>query len=223
MVTASPNTPARAAAISAGVFDGVIEAGGGLTQTDPKIIKKTTAILKASVSSAVKASLLLESDPGVTIPSSNGDGAGGSDPGTSTLRTEKGAAAVVTGYVSQAYLPITGTKDIDPNMLAILNAAGKAGGKLYAIDMAQAAAQAAASLYLIANPTATFTLGTDFAGIVTAFTGVSAIASPNAIQSAVNFGINEAIAHVVGAGAAGVTNYGTRPVTGTFVTSIYEL
>ncbi len=213
---------ARAAALTAGVVDGVIAGEGGTGQTDPKIIAKTTSILKSTVSAAVKAALLLQ---GPSMEIATGDGQSATAISSSTPLPSKGAAGVITGYVSQAYNPALGdAKDVSAATIgAILTAAGKS-AKAYVVDMAQAAADAAGTLYLQANPTVTsFNYGTDFSTIVTAFNGINTTLGTFAIQSAVNLGLQQALNNVAGAGAAGVVNYTLHPASGTAVTSIYEL
>ena len=77
-------------------------------------------------------------------------------------------------------------------------------------------------MYLNAHPgTQPSQLNGAYQGVVTALQNFGQ--TPSALQGAVQFGINQAFAQVGGAGAAGVVNYTTRPFSGSFVTSIYDL
>jgi hypothetical protein len=222
-LSTATNLPARAAAITAGVLDGVIEAEGfqyGNTPTATQLTAGTTDI-KATVTAAVKAALLL-TDASVSISTPTGSVA------------DNGPAAVMTAYLSQAYNPVPGTEDIvdssptNATISAILTAVAKTAGKTYVLTMAQAAAQAAAEVYDFYNGATVFS-GTAYAGIVSAFeaatstfTGSGVPTNPQVV-AAVAAGVTAAENSTTGFGAAGVVNYATRPVTGSFVTSIYEL
>lgn len=194
------NPVAAAAAISAGLTCGILEAKS----------PKELAYLKSAVSAAVKAALLLEG-PGATFRQSTGSG------GAFTLQTEKGAAGVVTGYISQSV--DVGQTDIAGGAAgtigAILTAATKA-AKKYALEIVQAAGQAAAAIS--GNPGGY--VGSAIAAAV--FNGGSKFSLAQ-IQAALNFGIAEAVANRVGAGAAGVLDYTHFHCTGAPVTSIFNL
>ncbi len=194
---------ARAAAITAGLVDGLIESHNS----------KTDASLKAVVSAAVKASITLTGlDPNFQQVGTNGSASGA---------VSTGPAGVITGYVSQ-YAKPTSTDFVD----AVLNAAAKS-AKAYVLQIAQAAAEAAAYVYDTHNATPAGA-GT-YAGIVNALNGVNPTLTSAQIRAAVDFGIAQAQSlaggnlAAAGAGAAGVMNYTTHPVTGNFVTSILDL
>ncbi len=189
------NPVAAAAAITAGFTCGILEAKTGVKELNN---------LKAAVSAAVKASLALNS--GVATFSQM------TTTGSPTMQTEKGAAGVVTGYVAQEVT--AGATTIDATTIAVLTAATKA-AKAYAMEIAQAAGQAARSV-----AGASFTGG---AAIAAAISAAGPAASAAQVLSAVNYGISQAALTVAGAGAAGVVNYTHVSATGSPVTSIFDL
>ena len=188
------NPVAAAAAISAGVTCGILEA---------KTTVKELGYLKAAVSAAVKASLALQSGS----PTFSQMQASGSP----SLVTEKGAAGVVTGYVAMEVT--AGDTTIDATTAAVITAAVKA-GKAFALEIAQAAGQAARSVS---------GAYTNAAAIQAAVTAAGPAFSPAQVLAAVNYGISQAAAFVAGAGAAGVVNYTHVSCTGAPVTSIFDL
>ena len=189
------NPVAAAAAITAGFTCGILEAKTGI---------KELANLKASVSAAVKASIALQSGAATFSQMTAG--------GSPTLQTEKGAAGVVTGYFSHEVT--AGDTTIDATTKAVLRAAAGA-AKIYALEIAQAAGQAARSV-----AGASFT---DAAAIQAEISAAGVAFGPGQILAAVNYGISQAALSIVGAGAAGVVNYTHVSCTGSPVTSIFDL
>ena len=88
--------------------------------------------------------------------------------------------------------------------------------KNYILEIAQAAAQAAATV----SGTPQTYLGD---GIVSALMLSKSAFTQNEIRNAVTYGIQQASNGIVGAGAAGVRNYAFSSGTGTPVTSIFDL
>lgn len=200
------NPVAAATAITAGFTNGILEA---------KLIQaKELAALKGAVSAAVKAAMLLQGN-GVEGAGNFRQSNGGAGTFFPAPTTQKGAAGVITGYVSQELaasdvaLPggSTGT------VAAIITAAAMT-AKIYALEIAQAAAQAARFV----SP-----VFTDEASIIAAIIAAGSAFTSTQITNAVNFGFNEAVAGRVGAGAAGVVNYTHHTGTGAPVTSIFDL
>lgn len=192
------NPVAAAAAISAGVTTGILEAKTGAKELNN---------LKAAVSAMVKAVIFLQS-AGPTFSQMKSTG-------TASLETEKGAAGVITGYVSQEIAPadIVLPGGAGGTVGAVITAAVKA-AKLYALEIAQAAGQAARS---VASGY------TDAASIQAAVLAAGSSFTSTQILAAVNYGISQGAASVPGAGAAGTLNYANATGTGPYVTSIFDL
>lgn len=198
------NSVAAAAAITAGVTCGILEAKSS----------KEASALKATIAAAVKAAIGLEGN--------GAEGAGqfrqsdGTASGFATV-TQKGPAGVITGYISQEVdatvnqLPGGATGTIGTVLTAAVKKA-----KGYALEIAQAAAQAIRSI----SPNFTSDLG---GALATAISNGGSAFGSGQIQNAISFGITEAAAGRVGAGAAGVLNYAHFNCTGSPVTSIFEL
>ena len=204
------DAPSAAAAIVAGVTNGVLE--GKLDPTD-LTRKKEGAALKAAVSAAVKAAIALQ---GVAVVTQTTSG--------TTSKTDNGPAGVITGYISQAIPGTAGQNDIPGGATGIvgsvITAAVKA-AKEHALSIAQAAATA---IVEISDSEATFTGAQLAQAVLNAKAKVNGTLLTLAqIQAAVTFGKNQAAANVPGAGAAGVLNYSHHSGTGAPVTSIFDL
>ena len=204
------DAPSAAAAIMAGVTNGVLEAK--IDPTDATR-KKEGATLKAAVSAAVKASIALQ---GVAVLTQTTTG--------TSPKTDNGPAGVITGYISQAIPGTAGQNDIPGGatgvVFQVIKAAVKA-AKDHALSIAQAAATA---IVEISDSEATFT-GTQLVqAVFQAGAKVNgSLLTLAQIQAAVTFGKNQAAANVPGAGAAGVLNYSHHSGTGSPVTSIFDL
>lgn len=211
----STNDPAeRASAITAGAVDGVLESG--------LVAKSTSSVLKGLVSTAVKTVVsqsLFTTKEFVRVNPA--------DIGTTTTGFVSASSAVVTAYISQV---VTGAETpadaINATVQSILTAAAKSAKKYvaegYINDMAQAAATAAATLYINYGGHAA-PVAADYANIVLAFTAAVGPTQTAALVAAVQLGVNEANAAHLGVGALGVVSYTLHPVSGTFVTSIFNL
>ena len=172
---ASPgDQTARAAALAAGLINGLREARSGT---------KEAAQITLAVGRAVKAARKLT---GPAVATSDG----------SAARTKNGPAAIVTGVVSQ----LVTSGDIKFGFGYILSAAVRK-APTHALSIAQAAAQAAASI-----GGADFKTGAIVNSIASAGSGFSA----EQIRSAARFGKAQAQSEVAGAGATGVRNYEHR-------------
>jgi hypothetical protein len=198
------NPVAAAAAITAGVTCGILETKS----------TKELNYVKAAVSAAVKSAAALEG---------NGDeGAGNfhqSDggAGTFTSTTQKGAAGVITGYVSESVN--VGQTDIPGGATGLVGtviAAAVKADKKDALAIAQAAATAAAT---ISGAPGAY-IG---AALATAILNGGAAVTLAQIQNAIAFGRDEAVAGRLGAGALGVSSYLHYNCTGSPVTSIFNL
>ena len=204
------DAPSAAAAIMAGVTNGVLE--GKLDPTDATR-KKEGAALKAAVSAAVKAAIALQGTAVVTQTTSG-----------TTSKTDNGPAGVITGYISMVTSGAPGQNDIVGGATgivgAVITAAVKA-AKDHALSIAQAAATA---IVEISDSEATFTGAQLAQAVLNAKAKVNGVLLTLAqIQAAVTFGKNQAAANVPGAGAAGVLNYSHHSGTGAPVTSIFDL
>ena len=175
---ASPgDQTARAAALAAGLINGLREARSG---------GKEAAQIDLAIGGIVKAARKLT---GPAVATSDG----------STARTKNGPAAIVTGVVSQLVTP----GDTKFRFGYILTAASQKAGA-HALSIAQAAAQAAASI-----GGADFKIGAIVNSIASAGSGFSA----EQIRNAARFGKSQAESEVAGAGAAGVRKYQHRSGT----------
>ncbi len=208
------NAPERASAITAGVVDGVIRANLAtqkLQQTD----------LVAVVAASVKAASTLVSDSSQTVLTYTPGSAGLSG----SQAVESGSAAATVGAVSQIYKfdadKFEASTSVNEQILsAVLTAAEKAAGKLYYLNVAQAAAQAIGSLYKSGNGNSyTYTDG-DFAALIDALQKGAPATLHDEVKNAVVFGLNNLAG---AAGAAGVENYSVTPTSNNYVSSLYNL
>jgi len=205
----------RAALITAGVVDGLVES---FAPTD----KKLPADLKAVVSAAVKAAISLKG------PTTDFQQSDGTATGTKSNVAATGPAGVVTGYVSQ--VASTTSTEFDATITAVLAAAAKS-AKGYVLEIAQAAASAAASIYLEHNATIPANAYQTIAGTLQL---ANLTLTLQQIDNAIAFGVAQAKKNDVSlvAGGAGVSNgsnhFSVHPAingtpTGLPVTSIFDL
>jgi hypothetical protein len=213
--------PAAAAAITAGLTSGILEAN--LSATD------TQNALSSTISAAVAASLT-QNGTALRGPANPFNAPGDtalhfqqSDGGVGTVKSGTqltvGAAGAITGYIAE--VTNSGDATISAITKAVLTAAVGGGARPYALEIAQAAGQAlrwvgglnvttAAGGGLVAgNPI--FDIATAMASTVTGFATLAQL------ENAVAFGINQAAAGVIGAGALGLNATGLNPGTGSLL------
>ncbi len=200
--------PAAAAAITAGLTTGILEANLSTANTQTALSSTVAAAVAASL--AQNGTLLR----GPTSPFfSNGVATAGSfqqsdgGVGTSTNAQTVGAAGAITGYIAEVTLPTDTT--ISAVTKAVLAAAVGGGARPYALAMAQAAGQALAWVANanfnsgnVNNATYTAQAAADIANAMAA--SVSGFATLAQLTNAATFGINQAEAGVIGAGALGL-------------------
>jgi hypothetical protein len=213
--------PAAAAAITAGVTTGILEANLG---------SGTQAALSSAVAAAVAASITQNGTAlrGPTNPfnasvpdqSLQFQQSTGTSPTASTGAQTVGAAGAITGYVAE----VTKSTDttISATTIAVLTASVGGGARPYALQMAQAAAQAFAwvtGLTTASPAVVNNTVGNpvfDIANAIEAGVG-SAFATLPALENAVAFGIDQAEHGMIGAGALGLNATGLNLSNGSLV------
>ena len=233
--------PAAAAAITAGLVTGLMEAnldGNNVTDGPPLNqasttagFPNTTAALTSVVSAAVAASI---SQGGVYL---SGPTAGGgrvfnnpadanagfqqiitSGSGTVvTTQATAGGAGAITGYIAQ--VTISGDTTISAITAAVLRAAVGGSARNFAMQIAQAAGQAlrwvggasVTSVIVGSAGNPSFDIATAMAPTVTGFATLAQL------EAAVSFGISQAASGVIGAGALGLNATGLNPGTGTLI------
>jgi hypothetical protein len=204
--------PAAAAAITAGVTTGIVEAN----QAAPSSFNLQSA-LSTAVAAAVSASISQNGtalqgltnpfnaagDTGKQFQQSNGSTWNGASP-SSNARTV-GAAGAITGYIAEVTQPTDTT--ISPITQAVLTAAVGGAARPYALQMAQAAGQAFAWVTQFAgtpdtttasNTNPVYAIANAMASVVVQF------ASLTQLENAVAFGMSQAEQGVIGAGALGL-------------------
>ncbi len=199
-VTAIIDQPSAAAAITAGVVSGIMETNTSGSRTHAA----TQAALVSSVNAAVAASwkqndVELKSSATIGLNTfRQSDGLG-----SFTLTRSIGAAGAVTGFMAQ--LTQLGDTSLNATQIAVITAAASATGTTsFGKEIAQAAAQAFA---WVAGPG-----GVNVALLQTqiwnALSGTYAGTNQGMakIQDAVAFGVSEAVANRLGAGALGLNS-----------------
>ena len=204
--------PAVAAAITAAVTDGIVQAN----QASPSSFSVQSA-LSTAIASAVSASITQNGTAlqGMTNPfnaagstslqfqQSNGTQWNGATPSTSARSV--GAAGAITGYIAEVTQPTDTT--ISATTQAVLSAAVGGSARPYALQMAQAAGQAFAWVTQFAGtPDTTTAANTNpVYAIANAMAGtVVGYATLSQLENAVAFGMNQAELGVIGAGALGL-------------------
>jgi len=232
--------PAAAAAITAGLVTGILEANLDKTQltqsTTTSSVPLTTSALTSAVAAAVANSITATSATylrGMTFPFNNtgdtakqfvqsdGTASGAPNLNTTTFGTRSeqtfGAAGAITGYIAQ----VTTLNDstISPVTAAVLTASVGGNARLFALEIAQAAGQA---LRWVGGINVSTALSGALSAGNPAFDIASAMAPTEVgyanlaqLENAVAFGINQAAAGVIGAGALGLNATGLNPGTGT--------
>jgi hypothetical protein len=199
--------PAAAAAITAGLTTGILEANLSAANTQTALSNAISAAVAASISQ--NGTLLKGPTNPFNAPGDTTKGFQQSDGVSTTSFTSTqtvGAAGAITGYVAQ--VTNAGDSTISAITKAVLAASVGGGARPYALQIAQAAAQAlrwvggvnvstAASGALAAgNPI--FDIATATASSVTGF------ATLTQLENAATFGITQAANGVIGAGALGL-------------------
>jgi hypothetical protein len=172
------DAPARAAALTAGVVNGIRESSTGTAEIER---------LKLAIGAAVKASIDLR---GPAVATSNGT------PNGSRQRTRNGPAAVVAGFVSQLVQP----GDTSLKAASVLKAAAKK-APTHALSIAQAAAQTAVSVAGASSSAFKLT------GIVNNVAIANPGFTFSQITRAAQFGKARGLAAELGAGAPGLLGY----------------
>jgi hypothetical protein len=210
--------PAAAAAITAALTTGILEANlpAATTQTD------LVNVVRQAVASSI-------SQNGVNLQGPlhpfTGDGANtfqqsdGTVAGTVSNYRTVGPAGAITGFVAQMVQPNDTT--ISSITAAVLGASATANVRAYGLAIAQAAGQA---LRWVAG--STVVASTNFVAGNPAYDIANALASSLAgfftltqLENAAEFGITQAANGVIGAGALGLNANGLNPGTGTFTVS----
>jgi hypothetical protein len=209
--------PAAAAAITAGLTTGILEANLSTANTQ--------TALSATVAAAVAASITQNGTnlQGPTYPFNNpGDttkqfqqSTGASITAASGARTV-GAAGAITGFVAE--VTTSGQTTISSVTAAVLTAATGGAARAYALQIAQAAAQAFAWVSGYSTPVTTITgaaAGNPVYDIAEAIApSVTGFATLTQLENAVAFGINQAEGGVIGAGALGLNATGLNAGNG---------
>ena len=212
--------PAAAAAITAGLTTGILEAHHTATNTQSALV--------ATISAAVVASIAQDGTNlrGPVNPfNAAGDTSANfrqSDGATTTsiksgVQQTVGPAGAITGYIAE--VTNAGDTTISAITRAVLAAAVGGGARMYALEIAQAAGQA---LRWVGGAS----VSTALAGSLSVGNPAYDIANAMAktvkgsftlaqLENAVTFGINEAANGTIGAGALGLNATGLNPGTGT--------
>jgi hypothetical protein len=224
--------PAAAAAITAGVTTGIVEA----SQSGAGSFNVQTALSQA-VAAAVSASITqngtqlqgqtnpfnASGDTGKLFQQSNGTAWNGASPSYTTAAQARtvGAAGAITGFVAE--VTQSGDSTISAVTQAVLTAAVGGAARPYGLQMAQAAAQAFAWVSgMSATPdTTNLVAGNPVFDIANAiFTGIgSGYATLAQLENAVAFGIHQAEIGAIGAGALGLNATNLNAGNGTLVIS----
>jgi len=238
--------PAAAAAITAALTTGILEANASASVTQTNLVNAITAAVAASATQNginLVAPLhpfynsAVPGDSTAIFQQSNGNG------GTISNYQTVGPAGAVTGFVAQ--MVKSGDSTINSITAAVLTAATAANVRAYALPIAQAAAQAFAWVSGYSTvPVINNTVGNPVFDIANAIAPtVAGFATLAQLETAVAFGITLAENGTIGAGALGLnavginsgslvvksannTNgnfYQVRSATGTPVTDIFNL
>ncbi|WP_042724764.1 beta strand repeat-containing protein [Chthoniobacter flavus] len=213
--------PAAAAAITASLATGILEANLSTTDTKNALISTISAAVIASV---------VQNNTVLRGPVNPFNGAGDtaktfqqSDGGVGTSRSEQtyGAAGAITGYIAE--VTNNGDSTISAVTAAVLTAAVGGNARPYALEMAQAAGQA---LRWVGGTNVSSAAGGSMAAgnpifdiasaINTTVAGLGGITLTN-LENAVAFGITQAAAGVIGAGALGLNATNMNNSNGTVV------
>jgi hypothetical protein len=212
--------PAAAAAITAALTTGILEAN--LTATD------TQTALTSTISAAVAASLTQNGTvlKGAVNPFNaagdttknfrQSDGASSTSIKSGVQQTVGGAGAI-TGYIAQ--VTNAGDSTISAVTKAVLTAAVGGGARPYALEIAQAAAQALRwvggnNVSLAADPNLQAAGNPAYDIALAMSTSVTGFATLQQLMNAAYFGITEAASGTIGAGALGLNATGLNPGTG---------
>jgi hypothetical protein len=216
--------PAVAAAITAALTTGILEANLSTTDTQTALTQTVSAAMVAALTQN-GTNLRGPANPfnfagDTTKTFRQSDGASATSIKTGTQLTV-GVAGAITGYIAQ--VTNAGDSTISAMTKAVLTAAVGGGARPYALEIAQAAAQAlrwvgGASVDVNASPT-NQVVGNPAYDIALAMaptvgTGFATLAQ---LMNAAYFGITEAAAGTIGAGALGLNATGLNPGTGTLV------
>lgn len=220
-VGAVVDQPAAAAAITAALTTGILEANLSATDTQNALVSSVTAAVAASLTqngTNLRGPVNPFNAPGDTTKNFQQ-----SDGGVGTVKSgvqqTVGAAGAITGYIAE--VTNSGDSTISAITKAVLTAAVGGGARPYALEIAQAAGQAlrwvgglnvstAAGGSLVAgNPI--FDIANAMASTVTGFATLAQL------ENAVTFGINQAAAGVIGAGAVGLNATNLNNANGTLV------
>lgn len=190
-VVAGDNTSA-VAAISAGLISGVLDAN----------LADSTSAIRAAVGGLIKGVLSFVGTDGLTGTAF--DEADGTVGGT-VSKPSKGTAGVVTGAVAQTQGPGSAADTFSALSAAVVKTAvSKA--KLHALAIGQAAAQAAHFVAQRESRPLPLPGGALALAIRNAVMDGGPSADPGDVLNAINTGLTQAAAFIVGAGAAGLTD-----------------
>jgi hypothetical protein len=205
--------PAAAASITAALTSGILEAN--LTASD------TQSALTSTISAAVVASLTQNAtnlrgpvNPfnAVGDETKNFRQSDGASPTSikSGVQQTVGVAGAITGYIAQ--VTNAGDSTISPITKAVLTAAVGGGARSYALEIAQAAAQAlrwvgGSNVDVNASPTNQVAGNPAYDIALAKSTAVSSFTLQQ-LMNAAYFGITEAAAGTIGAGALGLNATG---------------
>lgn len=215
--------PAAAAAITAALTSGILESNQSAADTQSALNSTIAAAVAASLTqngTVLKGAVNPFNAPGDTTKNfRQSDGASATSIKSGVQQTV-GAAGAITGYIAQ--VTNSGDSTISAVTKAVLTAAVGGGARPYALEIAQAAAQAlrwvgGASVDVNASPTNQVAGNPAYDIALAMSTSVTGFATLQQLMNAAYFGITEAAAGTIGAGALGLNATGLNPGTGTLV------
>ena len=202
--------PAAAAAITAGLTTGILEANLSAANTQTALSTTVAAAVAASLTQN-GTNLRGPTNPffsGSTPSAGSFQQSDGTVGGSSNAQTV-GAAGAITGYIAE--VTNAGDTTISAITKAVLTASVAGGARPYALAMAQAAGQALR--WVAGGSVITATAAADIANAM--FPSVTGFATLAQLTNAATFGITQAAAGVIGAGALGLNATGLTPGSGT--------
>lgn len=213
--------PAAAAAITAGLTSGILEANLSATDTKNALISTITAAVAASVTQN-GTNLRGPVNP-FNAPGDTTKGFQQSDGGVGTVKSgvqqTVGVAGAITGYIAE--VTNAGESTINDITKAVLTAAVGGAARPYALEIAQAAGQAlrwVAGTSIDASAGGAMQAGNPIYDIAFAMsTTVTGFATLTQLENAVAFGITQAANGVIGAGALGLNATGLNAANGSLV------
>lgn len=214
--------PAVAAAITSALTTGILESNMSPTDTQTALVSTVTAAVAASISQN-GTNLRGPTNPFNGADSAahfrQSDGLSATTIKSGTQQTV-GVAGAITGYIAE--VTNAGDTTISAITKAVLTAAVGGGARPYALEMAQAAAQAlrwvgGANVSAAASPTLQVAGNPAYDIALAMSSSVVGFATLPQLMNAAYFGITEAANGTIGAGALGLNATGLNPGTGTLL------